>query len=74
MQHGGQPPAIVKSMQGLSAYRGSYATYCKRRAHQTHRSRVRRDLKLIAREAADDEAFEPGPDSPTEHADSWDIL
>lgn len=72
MQHGASHLAIVQSMKGLQAYRGDYATYCKRRSQRAHRHRVNVDLKLIARGAVDAEEFDDQPMN-TEACNAWDI-
>jgi hypothetical protein len=72
MQYGASQLAIVQSMEGLRLYRGAYATYCKRRSQRAHRHRIAIDLKLIARGAIDEEAFDGQPKN-TEACNAWDI-
>lgn len=72
MQHGESHAPIVGDMHGLSFYRGAYATYAKRKAQRTHRHRVNIDMKLIAREAMNEDDFET-QSIKSEACDAWDI-
>lgn len=72
MQSGKSHHPIVGDMHGLSAYRGATATWFKRAAHRCHRSRVKSDLKLVARDAMDAEDFDGAPVR-SEAVDAWDL-
>ncbi len=72
MQSGSSHVAIVQSMEGLRLYRDHNVTEMKRAAHQRHRSRVKQDLRLIAREAMDEDDFQPQPIK-SEALDTWDV-
>lgn len=59
-------------MEGLSFYRDHNVTEMKKAAHRKHRSRVKQDLKLIARGAKDADDFDGNPIN-SEALNSWDI-
>lgn len=71
MQGGSYTRPIVQNLKGICHYyrRGRIVTEFKKAAHQRHRSRVHRDLKLAARDPETELDL-----NSYEGLDAWDVF